>query len=68
MMGGGSDGATGIGNSRLRLQTSQCVTERCELMTWTSFEYSHHILPSLLDYLIELGAFLFLQKAYNLQI
>jgi len=34
----------------------------------SSFEYSHHILPSLLDYLIELGAFLFLQKAYNLQI
>ena len=62
MMGGGSDGATGIGNSRLRLQTSQCVTERCELMTWTSFEYSHHILASLFDYPIELGSSIFLQR------
>jgi len=28
MMGGGSDGATGIGHSGQRLQTSQCGTER----------------------------------------
>ena len=28
MMGGGSNGATGIGNSGLRLQSSQCGSER----------------------------------------
>jgi len=28
MTGGGSDGATGIGNSGLRLQSSQCGSER----------------------------------------
>ena len=31
MMGGGSDGATGIGNSRLRLHTSQCGTKAMQI-------------------------------------